>query len=257
MQFNCAIVRSPCDRFANGLTSVDLGAPDIALAREQHARYCAALEQCGLTLTRLPPAEEFPDSTFVEDTAVVTTQCVILACPGAPSRKGEVALNEPALASLFERRHRIEPPGTVEGGDVCQAGSHFFIGISKRSNEDGARQLAALLAGYGYTSTLIDTRAVPGILHLKTGVAWLGDNRLTLIDTMASLDAFRGYDVVRLHPKENYAANCLRINDHVVIAAGFPRFEAAVRALGHPVIAVDTSEFRKMDGSLTCLSLRF
>ena len=252
-----AIVRPPSASFANGLTSVHLGAPDVQKALAQHAAYCAALEQCGLSLIRLDPAEDFPDSTFVEDTAIVTAHCAIMACPGAPSRKGEIALTEPALALLFETRHRIVAPGTVDGGDVCQAGNHFFIGISERTNPDGARQLASLLEPHGYSSTLIDIRQVPGILHLKTGVSWLGDNRITLIDTLAGHDAFRGYDVVRLHPKENYAANCLRINDHIVIAAGFPRFEAAVREFGHPVITLQTSEFRKMDGSLTCLSLRF
>jgi dimethylargininase len=256
--FSHAIVRPPPATFSRGLTSVPhLGAPDVAKALVQHAAYCSALEQCGLALSRLPPADDFPDSTFIEDTAVVTAQCAILTCPGAASRKGEVALNEPTLRALFEHRHRIEAPGTLDGGDVCQAGEHFFIGISERTNEHGARQLIALLAAYGHPSTLIDVCKVPGILHLKTGVSWLGDNRITLIDTLADLAAFRDYEVVRMHPKENYAANCLRINDHVVISAGFPRFESAVRELGYPVIALDMSEFRKMDGGLSCLSLRF
>jgi dimethylargininase len=252
-----AIVRPPSASFANGLTSAHLGAPDVSEALAQHAAYCAALERCGLTLVRLDPAEDFPDSTFIEDTAIVTARCAVLACPGAPSRKGEIELTEPALGAMFENRHHIVAPGTVDGGDVCQAGEHFFVGISERTNAEGARQLAALLEQNGYTSTIIDIRHVPGILHLKTGVSWLGDNRITLIDTMAGLEAFRGYDVVRLHPKENYAANCLRINDHLLIAAGFPRFEAAVREFGYPVVALQMTEFRKMDGSLTCLSLRF
>jgi dimethylargininase len=255
--FKRAIVRPPSRSFAGGLTSSHLGKPDLSKALAQHAAYCNALERCGLALVRLPPLEDFPDSTFVEDTAVVTEHCAILTCPGAQSRKGEVALNEPALRALFERVHRIEPPGTMDGGDVCQAGNHFFIGMSERTNAEGARQLVELLAPYGYSSAVIDISEVPGILHLKTGISWLGDNRITMIDTLAGLDAFRGYEVVRLHPKENYAANCLRINDHVVISIGFPRFESTVRELGYPVIALDMSEFRKMDGSLTCVSLRF
>ena len=257
MHFTRAIVRPPSASFVRGLTSADLGPPDVALAQAQHARYCATLERCGLSLIALPPTEDFPDSTFIEDTAILTPHCAILARAGAPSRAGETALIEPTLRNLFAARHAIEAPGTLDGGDVCQTGNHFFIGISERTNEDGARQLGALLARYGYTSALIDIREVPGILHLKTGICSLGDNRLTLIDTLADHDAFASYDVVRLHPKENYAANCLRINDHVVIVAGFPRFEAAVRAFGYPVTALDMSEFRKMDGALTCLSLRF
>jgi dimethylargininase len=144
----------------------------------------------------------------------------------------------------------------MDGGDVCQAGNNFFIGISERTNAEGARQLAALLAPYGYSSAVIDIRDVPGILHLKTGISWLGDNRITMIDTLAGLDAFRDFEVVRLHPRENYAANCLRINDYVVISRGFPRFESTVRELGYPVMALEMSEFRKMDGGLSCLSLR-
>ena len=256
MQLTHAIVRPPPPTFFRGLTSADRGAPDFALAQAQHAAYCAALEQCGLQLTRLPAAAEFPDSPFVEDAAVLTPQCAILTRPGAPSRAGEVALIEPALRERFATVHRIEAPGTVEGGDVCQAGEHFFIGISERTNEHGARQLAALLARYGYTSALIDIRTVPGILHLKSGICSLGDNRLTLIDTMAGVADLAGFEVVRLHPREHYAANCLRINDRVLVAAGNPRLESTLGELGYAVVALDTSEFRKMDGALTCLSLR-
>jgi dimethylargininase len=252
-----AIVCPPCSRFARGLTSVDLGVPDLGLALVQHERYCAALEQCGLEVIRLEPREDFPDSTFIEDTAVLVPGCAILTRPGAPSRSGEVAFVEPVLRERFASVQRIEAPGCVDAGDVCQVGERFFIGISERSNEAGAQQLAALLGARGFATTLVDIRHVPGILHLKTGITSLGDNRITLIDTLAGLEAFRDYDVVRMHPRENYAANCLRINDHLVISAGFPRFESAVRAFGYPVIALDMSEFRKMDGALTCLSLRF
>ena len=256
--FTRAIVRPPAASFANGLTSVDLGAPDVDLARRQHERYCAALERSGLELTRLAATEEYPDSTFVEDTAVVLSdRCAVLTRPGAPSRTGEVELIEPVLRERFATCHRIEAPGTVDGGDVCAVGERFFIGVSERTNEVGARQLAALLAAHGLSSTVIDIRAVPGILHLKTGISWLGGNHITLIDTLADLDAFRGFDVVRVHPRENYAANCTRINDHVLIAAGFPHFESKIGDLGCKVIALDMSEFRKMDGALTCLSIRF
>jgi dimethylargininase len=256
--FTRAIVRPPAASFPHGLSSAGLGAPDTELARAQHERYCDALERCGLALTRLDPVEEFPDSTFVEDTAIVVTDSfAVLTRPGAPSRSGEVALIEPVLGSSFDVIHRIEVPGSVDGGDVVRVGERFFIGVSERTNAEGAGQLAALLRRHGFASTFIDVRDVPGILHLKTGISWLGGDRITLIDTLAGIDAFAGFDVVRVHPRENYAANCLRINDNVVIAAGFPRFEAAVRSFGVPVIALDMSEFRKMDGGLTCLSLRF
>ncbi|HEY8009381.1 MAG TPA: arginine deiminase family protein [Rudaea sp.] len=252
-----ALVRPPSANFADGLTSVALGKPDVARALEQHACYCAALEQCGLVLTRLAADADFPDSAFVEDTAIVTGDVAILTRPGAAARAGEVARIEPTLRAIFLRIHAIATPGTLDGGDVCRIENHCFIGLSERTNEDGARQLAGFLAQEGCTSTAIDIRGIRGILHLKSGISYLGNGRIALIDAFAQHTAFRNYEIVQVARGEGYAANLLRLNDHVVIAAGFPKFEAAVRALGYDVIALDMSEFRKMDGALTCLSLRF
>jgi len=254
--FTRAIVRPPSANFAAGLTHAGLGKPDLARAKEQHARYCAALEQCGLALTHLPD-DEHPDSTFVEDTAVVTERAAILTNPGAPSRRGEVAAIAAALPAFFTRIHRIAMPGTLDGGDVCQADDHFFIGLSERTNDNGARQLAEFLSQEGYGSSVVDIGGVHGLLHLKSGISWLGDGRLVLIEALAGRAEFQGYDIVRVAPEEEYAANFLRLGDHVVVSAGHPRFEARVRGFGYPVIALDMSEFRKMDGALSCLSLRF
>lgn len=255
--FKHALVRPPAANFADGLTSVDLGKPDFAKALEQHARYCDALEQCGLTLTRLPADPQFPDSTFVEDTAILTPGAAILTRPGAASRAGEVAGVEPTLRQLFQRIHAIATPGTVDGGDICQIKKHFIIGVSERTNADGARQLADLLVQEGFTSAVVDIRGVSGILHLKSGSSYLGDNRVVLIDALADHPAFSGYAIVRIAPEENYAANFLRINDQLIVSAGHPKFESAVRGFGYPVIVLDMSEFQKMDGALSCLSLRF
>ncbi len=252
-----AIVRPPSASFALGLTDADLGPPDLALALEQHARYCAALEQCGLRLSRLPADEAYPDSTFVEDTAILTPDCAILTRPGAASRAGEVVSIAAALPPFYARMRHIEAPGHVDGGDVCEADGHFFIGISARTNAAGAQQLAALLANEGFSAALVDIRGVAGILHLKSGISYLGERRLVAIDALAGDPALRGYEVVRIAHEESYAANFLRINRHVVISAGFPRFAASVNDFGYPVIALDMSEFRKMDGALSCLSLRF
>lgn len=255
--FSRAIVRQPAASFAAGLTSAGLGKPDLARALQQHSLYCAALEQCDLTLTHLPPDAEFPDSTFVEDTAIVTPCTAILTRPGAASRRGEVASIAATLPQFYSSIRSIVAPGTVDGGDICQADDHFFIGLSQRTNEAGARQLAAILAEEGYTYVTVDIRGIDGILHLKSGISWLGDGRLVLIDQLARHATFRDYEIVRVGRDESYAANCLRVNDQVILAAGFPRFESAVRALGYPVMALDMSEFRKMDGGLSCLSLRF
>lgn len=255
--FTHAIVRPPAANFADGLTSVDLGKPDFEMALEQHAHYCDALQHCGLTLTRLPADPHHPDSTFVEDTAVLTKHCAILTRPGAASRASEVAAIEPTLRQLFSRIHAIAEPGTVDGGDICRVENHFFIGLSERTNAEGARQIAGFLAHEGFNSMVVDIRDVAGILHLKSGISYLGDKRLVLIDALAGHAAFRGCEIVRIHAEENYAANFLRINDHVIVSAGFPKFESSVRGFGYPVIALDMSEFQKMDGALSCLSLRF
>jgi len=255
--FTRAIVRPPAANFAHGLTAAELGAPDLQLALRQHASYCATLDACGLALITLPADPDFPDATFVEDTAIVSDDFAVLTRPGAPARAGEVARIEPALANCFERIHAIAAPGTLDGGDVCQTGSHFFIGLSERTNAAGARQLADLLTREGCTSTIVDIRAVPGILHLKSGITSLGDNRIVAIDALVEHEALAGYEVIRIARGEDYAANLLRLNDRVVIAAGFPRLHERLHVLGYDIVALDMSEFRKMDGALTCLSLRF
>ncbi len=181
-----ALVCPPGASFADGLTTVALGAPDLARAREQHARYCAALAELGLALVELAPDGRFPDSTFVEDTAVLVPGLAVITRPGAASRLGETEAVEAALHALFARTERIRAPGTLDGGDVCEAGGHVFIGLSQRTNEHGARQLAALLAQQGLTSTLVDIRAVPGILHLKSGLAHPGKRDLLVIDALAA-----------------------------------------------------------------------
>ena len=263
--FTQAIVRPPAENFSDGLTTAGLGPPDYKLALAQHEAYCAALERCGLNLTRLDPDPDYPDSTFVEDVAIVTERLAIITRPGAPSRRGEVQGIRKVLAGCFESFSEIQAPGTVDGGDVCQAGEHFFIGVSARTDEAGAKQLAVLLRRHGYSSTIVDvltpspsgTLAAGTWLHLKSGVAYLGDNRLAITEAWSDQPAFAGFDLVQVNAREEYAANCVRINHHVLLAAGYPELESGLGTLGYQTIAVEMSEFQKMDGGLSCLSLRF
>jgi dimethylargininase len=250
-------VRPPAANFADGLTTVVLGVPDFATALGQHSAYCEALRQCDLAVTVLDPDLRFPDSTFVEDTALVTERRVIVTRPGADARRGEVHSIRNVLDGFFPSIDRIDEPGTVDAGDVCEAGNHFFIGISERTNEAGAQQLAELLASFAYTSSLIDIRGLKGILHLKSGLAYLADNQLVVIDSLANYKQFGDYDLVHVKPGEEYAANCVMVNGRVLVAAGFPSLEYDLQIRGHQTIALEMSEFQKMDGGLSCLSLRW
>jgi|SRR5882672_6759013 len=257
LMFTRAIVRPPAPNFSGGLTTAGLGAPNYERALEQHEAYCAALEQCGLTLTRLEPDPNHPDSTFAEDTAILTARGSVLARPGAPSRRDEVASMGHVIANFFPSLHAIQSPGTLDAGDVCEAGNHFFIGISERTNEAGAQQLAELLAAFGYTSCLVNIRDVNALLHLKSGLACLGDNQLVVTEALADRAEFSGYNLVRVNSHEAYAANCVRVNGRILVAAGYPTFAKQLRELGYQTITLDMSEFQKMDGGLSCLSLRF
>lgn len=254
--FRHAIVRVPSENFAEGITTSELGEPDYPRALAQHAAYVEALRTCGLEVTVLPPDSTHPDSTFVEDAAVVTMQSAILTNPGADSRKGEVAAIRAALSKFYDRFLTIAAPGTLDGGDICEADGHFFIGLSERTNREGAQQLADFLAQDGYTSSLIPVNGIPGLLHLKSGIAYLGDEKLVLIDALAGREEFQKYHCLRVAPEEAYAANCVRINETVLMAAGFPRLKAELARLGYKTLELETSEFEKMDGGLSCLSLR-
>lgn len=255
--FTKAIVRPPGANYATGLTTVDLGAPDLERALKQHEAYCDTLESCGLNVIRLAPDEDHPDSTFVEDTAVLTARGAVLTRPGAPSRRNETNNIAPVIRDYFSRVHLIEEPGTVDGGDICEAGEHFFIGLSLRTNEHGARQLAGFFESFGYSSSLIDIRRVSNILHLKSGLAYLGGGQLIVIEALQGVKEFSGYDLVCLDSSEDYAANCLEINGKVLIADGFPAARRELEHRGYQTIVLDMSEFQKMDGGLSCLSLRF
>ncbi|HXI25332.1 MAG TPA: hypothetical protein VNG71_15820 [Pyrinomonadaceae bacterium] len=286
--FTKAIVRPPSRNFADGLTTAELGAPDYHLALEQHAAYCAALEQCGLQLIRLEADEQHPDSCFVEDAAIVfdalphgratapnaamiieesrsSTKHAVLTMPGALSRRGEIGSIRSEFSGLFPALDEIRLPGTVDGGDICDAGTHFFIGISERTNEEGARQLAEILTRHGCTSSLVDIRTLThaqdaratSLLHLKSGLASLGDRTLAVTEALSKHEEFHDYDLIHVDPSEDYAANCVEVNGRVLIAAGHPLFAAKLRDLVYETIALEMSEFQKMDGGLSCLSVRW
>ena len=251
--FARAIVRAVPETVDTGITSADLGKPDYERACEQHYRYVGALERCGLEVTVLGADERYPDSVFIEDTAVVTDRCAIIAHPGAQARRGEVHEVEEALSEHYENIERIVSPGTLDGGDVLQVGDHFYIGLTRRTNREGAGQLSALLQKYSFDASFVDVRR---FLHLKTGVAYLGGNDLVVAGELVENFGFDGFDEIVVTPEEEYCANCIRVDDHVLIAGGYEETKKKIVGRGYEVIELEMSEFRKVDGGLSCLSLR-
>ncbi len=251
-------MRVPGGSYAHGLTtSVAQGRPELKRALQQHAAYCDALRKCAVVLSVLEADEQHPDGPFVEDTAVVAARVAVATRPGAPSRAGEVAAVCATLRQFRPELESIVAPGTLDGGDVCQVEEHFLIGVSQRTNEAGAKQLAAILARHGYRSSLIDIRAHQTLLHLKSGIAYLGEHRFTVSAAAAGLAIPEGYETIVVDEREAYAANCVRVNGSVLMASGYPRLAARLDTLGYTVCPLEVSEFRKMDGGLSCLSIRF
>ncbi len=250
--FSHAITRIPGPDYPKGLTTSTLPAPDLDLALAQHDAYVRCLTHLGLTVEVLPAEPGYPDACFVEDTAVVTREIAIVSRPGAISRLDETrSMIEPL--SAYRPLVHITDPGTLDGGDILQVGKCFFIGVSDRTNEEGARQLASILADHGYESRII--RVAAG-LHLKSSLNYVGENTMLVTADFASHPAITGFRQIVCPKGEEYAANTLLVNGTLIMPAGYPRTRTLLQALGLPIVELDTSEYRKMDGGLTCLSLR-
>ena len=252
--YSKAIVRTPSKNIADGLTTADLGSPNYSLALHQHQEYIEALKECGLDVIVLEAYDNFPDSTFVEDTAVLTTLCAIITNPGAPSRNDETFEMSKVLNRFYTNIETIEDPGTLDAGDVMMVGKHFYIGLSERTNENGANQLISLLKKYGMTaSTIILEKS----LHLKTGVSYLEKNNIAATGEFLRKSEFQQFNIIKIDDDESYAANCVWINDKVLVPKGFSKAKRKIEEFGYTTIAVDVTEFQKLDGGLSCLSLRF
>ena len=243
-----AILRKPGPNFAQGITTAHIGMPDYTLALHQHGKYAEALEKLGLSLTVLDADPLYPDGCFVEDTAIITDYTAIITKPGHPARTGE----EKKIAEILTQRMPVEyitGSGTVDGGDILRVDQHFYIGRSDRTNSEGAHQLAAILSKYGYATSEVPVSAG---LHLKSSATYIGKNNV--LATCAFAPYFDTHNIIDVGDEE-YAANSVLVNGFVLFAAGFPDTKAKLMEARYQLIELDMSEFRKMDGGLTCLSL--
>jgi dimethylargininase len=252
--FKQAIVRIPGKNFQDGLTTSNLGTPDYSKTILQHSNYIKALSRCGLKLHVLEANERFPDSTFVEDTAVVNKELAIITNFGVLTRKGEELEIKEFLEKFYRNIECIENPGTLEGGDVLKIENQYYIGLSKRTNREGANQLKEILEKFGYSCYIIK---LINLLHLKTGIAYVGDNIIILSDELFNNHFFKQYDAIKVDTDEAYAVNCIRVNDFIIIAKGYEKLKNSLLDLGYKTIEVEMSEFMKMDGGISCLSIRF
>jgi len=252
-QFTHAITRQPSRSVIDGLRAVDTGTPDFEQMLQDHTAYIATLREAGAEVHELPALDEYPDSTFVEDTALCLVQGAILMRPGAPSRQGEVAHMESTLRALYTDVRSIEN-GFIEGGDILITGREILVGRSERTDAEGVAELREFAKDWGYQVREVMTPE--GVLHFKTDCSLLDADTILSTKRLAASGCFEGYRVLHTAEGEEAAANSIRFNQFVIMPAGFPKTSAMLRDEGFEVREINNTECAKIDGGMSCLSLR-
>jgi len=253
--FTHAICRKPSRSSVDGLRAIDTGAPDYNLFVEHHNDYVAALRETGANVLLLEPLEDYPDSVFVEDDALCLQEVAVVMRPGAPSRLGEAAQMAPHLEKLYGTVLRIEGDGFIEGGDILTTEREVLVGLSARTDLAGVEELEQHVSGWGYSVRVVDTP--PDVLHFKTDCSLLDEDTILSTKRLDATGCFAGYRVIHTSEGEEACANAIRFNDVVVMPAGFPKTKKTLVQAGYHVREVGNSEAAKLDGGMSCLSLRF
>lgn len=258
MLFDKAIVRTPGKSVINGIDDyADEGKPNYELALVQHRAYVELLKKLGIAVTVLEPLEQFPDACFVEDPAVVFDDFAVITNPARQTRQPEREFIRSAIDQFYEQNQifEITAPGTLEGGDVMLVDNDLiYVGLSARTNQAGIDQFTKIAAKFGKT-----VKAVPvtQVLHLKTGTTYMGNNKLLVSGEYIDSPYFKNFDQLKVPAGEEYAVNCINTGNGVMMPTGFPGVKKLLEDNGFKVYETDMSEFSKIDGGLTCLSLRF
>lgn len=258
--FKHAIVRKPCKALIDGISTAQFvessERPVYEKAIQQHEKYIETLEELGAEVLVLPADENFPDSVFTEDPAVVMEGCAVITNPARDSRNGEKETILPAIQKYYsdDQIFHINAPGTMEGGDVMQVGRHFYVGLSDRTNAEGARQFDEIVSKFGYTT---ETVSVTEGLHLKDFAVYLDKKDILVTELMDQCPAFKDFDRHVIPPEELYAINSMYFNGIVIVPEGYPKTLKIIEDLGYSVKVLNNDEMKKIDGSLTCQSLRF
>jgi dimethylargininase len=254
-EFTHAITRRPSANIINGLRAHDTGTPDLDAMLKAHVAYIAALKSTGAQVIELAPLDEFPDAVFVEDTALCLPQGAILMRPGAPSRMGEVAEIAPFLRDCYGDIHQISGPGTIEGGDILVTEREILVGRSARTDGAGISELTEIAAQWGHSVREVVTPK--GVLHFKTDCSLMDGETILSTKRLAASGCFDGYRVLFTADGEDAAANAIRFNNLVLFPAGFPRTAEMLGREGFDVVEIDNTDCAKLDGGMSCLSLRF
>lgn len=254
-RFTHAITRLPSVSIVDGLRAEDTGTPDIDVFRKHHADYVAALRATGAQVTELPAMESFPDSVFVEDAALCLPQVAIVMRPGAPSRLGEAAKMAPVLRGLYDEVVTIEGPGFIEGGDILVTEREILIGTSARTDSAGVEELRRAVSNWGYTVREVATPA--DVLHFKTDCSLLDAETILSTKRLDASGCFEGYRVIHTAEGEEACANSIRFNDSLIMPSGFSKTAEKLVKAGYDVREVGNTEAAKVDGGMSCLSLRF
>ena len=253
-RFREAIARSPGPAVIDGLRAVDRGAPDFERFQVEHREYCEALERAGVRVTVLSALMAYPDSVFIEDAALCLPEGIIILRPGAASRTGEAAVLADDLGALGHVVVVQDSAGFVDGGDVLLTDSEIFIGLSERTDRPGCAWLQSILEGWGYRVRAVRTPA--GVLHLKSDCCALDSDTVLVTRRLAAAGCFASLRVLTVPVGEEAAANSLRVNDRVLVPAGFPATAEKIAAAGYAVEIVPVSQANLLDGGLSCMSLR-
>lgn len=254
--FSHAITRRPSASIIAGLRAVDTGTPDLALMQAHHAAYVAALRSTGAEVVELAALEAFPDSVFVEDTALCLPEGAVVMRPGAPTRLGEAAEMAPHLRRLYGVVKQISgAEAFIEGGDILTTETEILVGRSARTNAAGVAELTALVADWGHRVREVFTP--PGVLHFKTDCSLLDAETILSTKRLDASGCFAGYKVIHVAEGEDACANSIRFNNLVIMPAGFPRTRDVLDAAGYNLCEIGNSECAKLDGGMSCLSLRF
>lgn len=254
-RFTRAIVRPPGKSVVDGLRDVYRGKPDHGVYLSEHGTYVKALEQAGLEVYTLPALEAFPDSVFVEDTALCLPEGIVILRPGAPSRRGEADAMAADCQALGLEIHRLGGEGTVDGGDILVTDREVLVGASERTDQAGFDALREILGNWDYTARLVETPAA--VLHFKSDCSVLGPNTVLATHRLSNAPGFESYEVLEVPRGEEAAANSIRVNDTVLVPEGFPATADLISAAGHSVKTLPATQAALLDGGLSCQSLRF